>query len=917
MLQTSTPVLEGGVAASLRSVVGPDGLITDPGRLVAYESDGLTAHRRAPRAVALPRSTEEAAAVLRILAEAKLPFVGRGSGTGLSGGAVPLRDAVVVSTARMTRILDVDAENRRARVEAGVVNVRLSAMVEPRGLFYAPDPSSQTACTIGGNVAENAGGPHCLKYGVTVNHVTGLTVVLPDGEVVELGAGAGEPAGYDLVGLFVGSEGTMGLATEVEVRLSPKPEAVETLLAIYDDVEAAGRAVSAIIATGHIPAAMEMIDRNTIRAVEESIYAAGYPTDAAAALVVELDGAPGVIAEDADRVQRICEDSGARVRRAADAAERLRLWQGRKKAFGAMGRLAPDLLVQDATVPRSRLPEVLARVYEIGARYGLQVANVFHAGDGNLHPNLVFDRRDAEELERVEAASREIMAACVEAGGTITGEHGVGMDKRRYMHLVFNDDELAALCAVRRVFDPEGRANPDKIFPPGICDDDGAGEAAVADPGSGRQAGRPAPGGTAALNAAGEGEADPDRWAVQGRVPEAVLRPASVDEAAGLLRRASSEGLVVELAGAGGWLRWGRPPHRLDAVLSTRAMAGMPDHQPDDLVVSVDAGTTLDELQSVLRERGQWVPLDPPGGGAGTVGALVAGGEAGPLRLGYGTPRDHVLGVEIVAGDGRRLRFGGRVVKNVAGYDVTRLLVGSRGTLGLMTRLHLRLHPVPERDVTVAARAVEAAPLLEAIRAIRAERIEPAALELLSPEMAVRAGLAESWTLLARVHGNESAAGAAVAALERVVTGAGAAVGEEPVETWSRLGAVEAAAAVVLRVAHRPSRLAGTLDRAGLLAGGALAAHAGTGIVRAMLDDVDAAAAGPDHLAAALGELRASLADGGSVHLATATPELAARVDPFTVRDPARLMRRLKRVLDPAGVLAPGRLMDGLEGGAA
>jgi glycolate oxidase subunit GlcD len=471
------------LAAELRGILGPDGLIADPGRLVSYESDGLTSHRHPPRAVLLPRSTDQVAAALRALADAGVPFVARGSGTGLSGGAVPLHGAVVLSTARMTRILEMDPANRRARVEAGVVNVRISKAAEPHGLYYAPDPSSQSACTIGGNVAENSGGPHCLKYGVTTNHITGLTVVLPDGGVMELGGSAGEGAGYDLVGLFVGSEGTFGIATEVEIRLSPRPPAVETLLAIYDDIEDAGRAVSAIIAAGLIPAAMEMIDHNTIKAVEESIYAAGYPTDAAAALVVEVDGAPAETVADAARAQEICEASGAReVRRAKNEAERLGLWQGRKKAFGAMGRLAPDLLVQDATVPRSRLPAVLARIYGICERYDLRVANVFHAGDGNLHPNLVFDRRNEEELARVQAASREIMAACVDAGGTITGEHGVGLDKRHYMSLVFGPDEMDALCAVRRVFDPRGLANPGKILPEDTCDNDNDRRSSIVDP---------------------------------------------------------------------------------------------------------------------------------------------------------------------------------------------------------------------------------------------------------------------------------------------------------------------------------------------------------------------------------------------------------------------------------------------------
>ncbi len=458
------------LAVELRALVGDDGVITDPGRLLVYESDGLTAYRVRPRAVVFPRSTEETAAVLRRLHAAGIPFVPRGAGTGLSGGALAMEDAVAVSTARMTRILDIHPVNRTARVQPGVVNVRLSREAAPYGLQYTPDPSSQAACTLGGNVAENAGGPHCLKYGVTSNHILGLTVVLPDGAVVRLGADGGERVGYDLVGLFVGSEGTFGVATEIEVKLTPLPEAVETLLGIFDDLEDAARAVSAIIAAGLLPAALEMIDGPTIRAVEASIYAAGYPTDADAALVVELDGARAGLGAEADRVREICTAHGAReVRRARDEAERQRLWQGRKKAFGALGRLAPELLVQDAVVPRTKLPAVLRRIRAIGEREGLTVTNVFHAGDGNLHPNIVFDRRDPDQVERVHRASKEIMQACVDAGGTITGEHGVGLDKRDYMDLVYGADELALMCDVRRVFDPDGRANPGKVLPIHSC----------------------------------------------------------------------------------------------------------------------------------------------------------------------------------------------------------------------------------------------------------------------------------------------------------------------------------------------------------------------------------------------------------------------------------------------------------------
>jgi glycolate oxidase subunit GlcD len=466
----SPPPLATTLAAALRRVVGHDGVVTDPGALLVYESDGLTAHRATPRAVVLPRSTAEVSAVVRLLAEAGVPFVARGAGTGLSGGALALAGAVVISLARMDRILELDPANRRAVVEPGVVNTVLSRATSSFGLYYAPDPSSQTVCTIGGNVAENAGGPHCLKYGVTSNHITGLVVVLPDGEVVELGGGGGEQVGYDLVGLFVGSEGTFGIATEIEVRLSPLPEGIETLLALFDEVEDASRAVSAIIAEGMLPAALELIDRETIRAVEASIFAAGLPTDLGAALVIEFDGARAGLAADAARASSLCLEAGAReVRQACDAAERDRLWQARKKAFGAMGRLAPDLLVQDAVVPRSRLAEVLHATYEIAARYGLRLSNVFHAGDGNLHPTILFDRRDPEQVRRVEAASREIMERCIEAGGTITGEHGVGLDKREYMNLVYDDVALTLMCDVRRVFDPAGLANPGKVLPQRSC----------------------------------------------------------------------------------------------------------------------------------------------------------------------------------------------------------------------------------------------------------------------------------------------------------------------------------------------------------------------------------------------------------------------------------------------------------------
>lgn len=454
------------VLAQLESVVGSRWVFKEPDRLLVYEADALASHPHPPQAVVLPSTTEEAAGVVEILHEARIPVVPRGAGTGLSGGALAVEGGVVMGTSRMNRVLEVDPENRRALVQSGTLNTVLSAAAAPFGLHYAPDPSSQTACTIGGNVAENSGGPHCLKYGVTSRYITGLRVVLPHGEVVWLGGQGREGPALDLVGLFVGSEGCFGLATEVEVALVPLPESTRTLLAIFETLEEAGRGVTNIISQGLLPAALEIVDRNTIAAVEASIFAAGYPTDAGAALVVEFDGLETGLDQEAEAATACCLQAGAReVRRAATVEERLALWKGRKKAFGAMGRLAPNLLVQDATVPRTRLPEVLARITEIGSRYHLRVANVFHAGDGNLHPNIVYDRRDPDEARRVEEAAGEIMAACVEVGGTITGEHGVGFDKRKYMHLVFNPEELSVLAEIKRVFDPRGRFNPGKVLP--------------------------------------------------------------------------------------------------------------------------------------------------------------------------------------------------------------------------------------------------------------------------------------------------------------------------------------------------------------------------------------------------------------------------------------------------------------------
>ncbi|MCC6442806.1 MAG: FAD-binding protein [Armatimonadetes bacterium] len=450
---------------SLKQIVGPGGVVHVPADLLVYECDGYTIEKAVPEAVVLPASAEETAQVVRLLVRERVPYIPRGAGTSLSGGTLAVEGSVVIGLTRMNRVLDVDIRNRRATVESGLVNLWLSNEVSPQGYFFAPDPSSQMACTIGGNVAENSGGPHTLKYGVTTNHVLAVEVVLPDGEKVWLGGSAEDHPGYDLTGLFVGSEGTLGIATKAVVRLVRKPQAFKTFLAVFETVDDATSAVSGIIAAGIVPAALEMMDQKIIRAVEAAFHF-GFPQDAGAVLIIELDGLAAGMEEDSQRVLEVCRSCRARETRVArDDAERTALWASRKKAFGAIGRLSPSYCTQDGVVPRTKLPDILRKTRAIGEKYNIEIANVFHAGDGNIHPILLFDERDREQMRRVLQASAEILEACVEMGGTITGEHGIGIEKINQMSLIFSPEDLKLMESLRDVFNPDGLCNPLKIFP--------------------------------------------------------------------------------------------------------------------------------------------------------------------------------------------------------------------------------------------------------------------------------------------------------------------------------------------------------------------------------------------------------------------------------------------------------------------
>ena len=458
------------LADELLEVLGPAGVIREPTRLLPYESDALAMVAVRPELVILPRDTLQTAAAMRILHRRKVPVVPRGAGTGLAGGATPVEGGVVLSTARMRDVLELDPLDRLARVQAGVVNVDLTGACKHAELLYAPDPSSQMACTIGGNVANNSGGPHCFKYGATTRHVLGLVIVQHDGEILDLSEPVLDPAGYDLAGLFVGSEGTFGIATEIVVKLSPAPEVVEVQLGLFRSLDAACDAVSDMIAARLEPAALEILDQLTIDAVERSVFAAGYPREAEAVLLVELEGCAADVAAQAAEVSAIlARHAPIEVRAARDAAARKKLWAGRKGAFGAMGRIAPDLYVADAVVPRTRLRELVARTVEICRERHLRLATVFHAGDGNLHPNICYDRRDADEVRRVVEAGHLILSECIAAGGALTGEHGVGLEKLPEMELYFSPADLAAACRVRDAWDPGRRLNPGKLVPTHAC----------------------------------------------------------------------------------------------------------------------------------------------------------------------------------------------------------------------------------------------------------------------------------------------------------------------------------------------------------------------------------------------------------------------------------------------------------------
>ncbi len=659
--------------SSLKTLLPKEQVFTDRSSRVAYEVDaGID--KGLPDAVVFPCTAEEVARAVRWAAEHRVPLVARGAGTGLSGGAVADRGGIIIEFSHMNRLLDIDAHGRSAEVEPALINLRLDERARTLGLYFPPDPSSQRASTIGGNVAENSGGPHCFKYGVTTNYVIGMDVVLADGRLICVGGHALDYPGYDLCGLITGSEGMLGLITSITLRLLRTPPGVKTLLAIFDSVEQAGDAVSAVIATGLVPATMEMMDQQITRMVEPYAHA-GLPLDAGAILIIDVDGYRASIDEQMEEIERILKQHDVRdLHIARNEDERSKIWLARKSAAGAITRLAPSYYTVDITVPRSRLAEILAEVNEICKHYDVRTGHLLHAGDGNLHPMLLIpEPEDQELLQRIHHVGREIVKCSVKMGGSLTGEHGVGIEKREFMSLMHNSAELMTMWDVKQVFDPGNILNPGKLFPPPAQGESG--------PFAGYSA-----------------EEDTNNQDLQ--VPsEEIFTPTTAEEAAQDLFALASAGRPVHIQGYE-YVRGlnGTEPNPL--TLSTSSLHGIKTYAPDDLYITVGAGTSLAEIQAFLAKERRQIPLASPWPEA-TIGGLVASNTNAPLRMRYGSIRDLVLYATVALPNGRVIRTGRPIVKNVAGYDLTKLFVGSHGTLGLLVEVTLKLMAQPRTRRTL------------------------------------------------------------------------------------------------------------------------------------------------------------------------------------------------------------------------
>lgn len=916
------------IKKKLAAIVGEKWVLHSPVDLWVYGYDASLA-TALPDFVVLPENVHQIAAVVRLALKEKIPYLPRGAGTNLTGGSIPTQGGIVIEISRLKSITQIDLPNLRAEVEVGVTNLEVQNALNPLGYLYAPDPASQKVSTMGGNIGENSGGPHCLKYGVTTNHVLGLEMVMPDGQIVNLGGRCLDPLGYDLVGLIVGSEGTLGIASRVTIRLLHQPQGVQTILAIFDSLDDASRTVSAIIAAGIIPAALEMIDQVVLRAVEASVKA-GYPLDAEGVLIIEIDGIQQGLARQAERIKQICQENGVReIRIAKDAAEREILWKGRRGAFGAVARVKTSYLCADGTVPRTQLPKVLRQVKAIGQKYDLLIGNVFHAGDGNLHPLILFDDREPEVREKVIQAGAEILKACAEAGGTISGEHGIGLEKIASMPLIFSADDLACMRKIKEALDPQNLCNPGKIFPsPEQRSSDQQPYSLSFTPGDFSSSLKKIVGPENCW-----GNEKNKEFAVDGQAPSLVVFPEDINQVQAILSLAAEKKATLLPRGGGTKIGLGQLPQPFPAVLNLSRLDQIIDLDLENLTITVAAGAKLAHIQESLAQQGYFIPLDPPFPQA-TIGGILATNDSGPKRLLYGSARDITLGMKVVLPGGKIIKAGGKTVKNVSGYDLTKLFIGSLGTLGVIGEATMRLFPLPEKEIILLLNYPEISAPFTLAMELRHSALLPSAIILLNKEAQEALSLAHlatsNYALLIGLAGTrEEVAGQLPFILnwaekgsvkwqileEKEVSKTWKAFQELPEKLIAKDGLPIAGKASLpinkgAEIYKKAEDLWAKYSRRPLLLG-----HLGTGILNFFLSfPAEITSAQMPKILETIISLRKELEEeDGNLIITTCPPQLKKEISVWGNPGPAfPYMKAIKSALDPGGILNPGRFYGGL-----
>jgi len=921
---------------ALAKAVGRKDVLASLPDLIAYSYDA-TGKRSLPDVIVFPNSTTEISAIMKIAHQEHVPVIARGAGTNLSGGTISSQGGIVLELSRLNRILDIDTAGRRVVVEPGVVNLDLQNALQPLGFMYAPDPASQKSCTLGGNAGEDAGGPRCLKYGVNSNHICELELVLANGQVVQVGTANDESYGYDLLGPVVGSEGTLGIITKLVLRIMRLPESFQTMLVTFGTLDDAGQAVSDIIASGIVPGALELLDNTVVKAIEASFHV-GYPEDAEALLLIELDGVTEGLNQQAERIVEICNTNSAQeVKLARTIAEREGLWQGRRGVFGAIARVRPTLVVQDATVPRNKLVPMLREVNKIAQKHKLLVGNVAHLGDGNLHPLLMYDNRDPEESERAVKAGKEILAACVNLEGTISGEHGIGLEKQDSMPLMFSHAELELMHLVKNVFDPEEILNPGKIAPfEKMKPLEVTGSKAISTSPSDK--GKVLYDELVEILGKNKVLIDPyklDAYQVDNKSPHLAVFPANTEHVCEVIRTANLHAMTLILWGNGSKQAIGPPLTEMGTVLSLKNMHRLLELDTPNLTARVEAGMNHAELQKELAKHGLLFPLEPADIESATIGGSLATNSNGPKRLLYGTTRDLVLGITAVTPTGEVIRIGGKTMKNVAGYDLRKLFLGSWGTLGVITDAILRLFYLPEEHKTMLLKFQNIGSLSQIVRQISNSFLRPESMELIDAiatqwlnslntfklqenELLLLIGLAGTTEVVNRhITEIQTLAAANNNKIVAILNDT------EENEIWDNQryiqrslpypesGTIKGKAVVP---SHRMRDMYQDIQQAtirhGLQVG--ITGHAGNGILYPTLFSKNHDTQHNEMLALVAELIQSANKLGGFFLVESGPPEIRQAYDIVSQRSDYGLMKRLKQTLDPQNILNPGKVIRNL-----